>query len=67
MMEEEGVAPPNPKKQNINLIVRSLKAPDGKSQRGYQLQPGDVIKLGRIEYRVVEMQTGSDVSTRKTV
>ena len=46
------------KKQNIYLIVRSLKASDGKSQRGYNLNPGDVIKLGRIEYRVVEIQPG---------
>jgi len=48
------------KKQNIYLIVRSLKGADGKSQRGYVLSPGDVIKLGRIEYRVIEIQLGTD-------
>ena len=37
------------------LIVRSLKCRDGRSQRGYNLQPGDIMKLGRIEYKIVEM------------
>lgn len=39
------------------LIVRSLKCSDGKSQRGYPLNAGCVIKLGRIEYRVLEVCT----------
>jgi hypothetical protein len=30
------------------MIVRSLKNKDGK-QKGYMLQPGDIVKLGRIE------------------
>lgn len=55
------------KKQNIYLIVRSLKAQDGKSQRGYALSPGDVIKLGRIEYRVIESQTQKDTSAELQV
>jgi len=44
------------KKHNIYLIVRSLKCPAGKSQRGYALSTGEVIKLGRIEYKVAEIQ-----------
>jgi len=52
--------------QNIYLIVRSLKAVDGKNQRGYVLTPGDVIKLGRIEYRVIETQVGgNNLSVKK--
>lgn len=39
------------------LIVRSLKCSDGKSQRGYPLHAGCIIKLGRIEYRVLEVCT----------
>jgi hypothetical protein len=38
------------------LIVRSLKCRDGRSQRGYPLQPGDVMKLGRVEYKVIEIR-----------
>ena len=46
--------------QNTNtlssyLIVRSLKCSDGKNQRGYTLNAGCIIKLGRIEYRVLEV------------
>lgn len=52
---------------NIYLIVRSLKAVDGKNQRGYALNPGDVIKLGRIEYRVIESQVGTNNLTVKKV
>jgi len=37
------------------LIVRSLKNDDG-VQKGYNLELGDVIRLGRIEYRVLEYQ-----------
>lgn len=69
-MVEEGVTEEQKKKQNIYLIVRSLKGQDGKSQRGYSLKPGDVIKLGRIEYKVIEVQTkaeGSDKLEVKTV
>jgi hypothetical protein len=47
-------------KQNY-LIIRSLKCRDGRSQRGYSLQPGDTMKLGRIEYRVLEISTRSQV------
>lgn len=39
------------------LIVRSLKCTDGRNQRGYQLQTGDIMKLGRIEYKVFEIRT----------
>ena len=38
------------------LIVRSLKCTDGRNQRGFELQPGQVIKLGRVEYRVREFK-----------
>ena len=51
------VALPNYLPKQNYLIVRSLKCRDGKSQRGYSLQAGDIIKLGRIEYRVLELQT----------
>jgi hypothetical protein len=37
------------------LIVRSLKCKDGRSQRGYALQSGDIMKLGRVEYKIVEL------------
>jgi len=49
------------------LIVRSLKCKDGRSQRGFSLSPGNVIKLGRMEYRVTEIQTGHDESTVKKI
>jgi hypothetical protein len=49
----QGQRAPNP----TYLIVRSLKCKDGRSQRGYHLKMGDVIKLGRIEYRVLEIQS----------
>jgi autonomous glycyl radical cofactor GrcA len=57
-------------KHNKYLIVRSLKGSDGKSQRGYSLSPGHVIKLGRIEYRVIEIKgqkEGSDEMEVKMV
>ena len=38
------------------LIVRSLKCKDGRNQRGYSLHPGEIIKLGRVEYRVREIK-----------
>ena len=38
------------------LIVRSLKCKDGRNQRGYRLSPGEIIKLGRVEYRVREIK-----------
>ena len=44
------------------LIVRSLKCRDGRSQRGYNLQPGDIMKFGRIEYRVLELQTAANTT-----
>lgn len=50
-------------KDSIYLIVRSLKCKDGRTQRGYSLSPGDTIKLGRVEYRVTEMQVGNDPSS----
>lgn len=49
------MAEENGNSNNIYLIVRSLKGHDGKSQRGFELDPGNVIKLGRIEYRVIEI------------
>lgn len=51
----------NPAVFSQYLIVRSLKCADGKNQRGYTLQAGCIIKLGRIEYRVLEVcnQTGA--------
>jgi hypothetical protein len=44
-----------PKPSNSFLIVRSLKNEDG-TQKGYTLELGDIIRLGRIEYRVIEYQ-----------
>ena len=49
------------------LIVRSLKCKDGRSQRGFSLTPGNVIKLGRMEYRVTEIQTGHDETTIRKI
>lgn len=49
------------------LIVRSLKCKDGRTQRGYTLSPGDVIKLGRIEHKVIELQSGNDASTARII
>ena len=50
-------ADPNSKNNKPSyLIVRSLKCKDGRSQRGYSLQPGDVMKLGRVEYKIVELK-----------
>eukprot|EP01019_Chilodonella_uncinata_P004197 GABU01005088.1.p1 GENE.GABU01005088.1~~GABU01005088.1.p1 ORF type:complete len:395 (-),score=109.77 GABU01005088.1:8-1132(-) len=45
------------RKHKMYLIVRSLKGEDGKMQRGYSLRTGDTIKLGRIEFNVVELYT----------
>ena len=42
------------------LIVRSLKCRDGRSQRGYILRPGDIMKLGRIEYKIVEIKNSEE-------
>lgn len=49
------------------LIVRSLKCRDGRTQRGYSLSAGDTMKLGRVEYKVVEMQLGNDPATARVV
>ncbi|CAD8185698.1 unnamed protein product [Paramecium octaurelia] len=35
------------------LIVRSLKNSQG-GQKGYKMEPGDIIKLGRMEYLIME-------------
>jgi len=43
------------KNKNLFLIVRSLKHEDG-TQKGYGLQLGDILRVGRIEYRVIEYQ-----------
>lgn len=51
----------------IFLIVRSLKCRDGRTQRGYSLAPGDVLKLGRIEYKVCEMQTSNDPASARGI
>jgi len=45
------------------LIIRSLKCKDGRSQRGYTLQPGDIMKLGRIDYRILEISTRAQLMT----
>jgi hypothetical protein len=47
----------------IYLIIRSLKCKDGRSQRGYTLQPGDIMKLGRIDYRILEIANKEQVLT----
>ena len=52
--ENQGNARPN--KQSF-LIVRSLKCRDGRSQRGYVLNPGDIMKLGRVDFKIVEIST----------
>lgn len=42
-------------KPNLFLIVRSLKNEEG-VQRGYTLELGDILRLGRIEFKVIEYQ-----------
>jgi hypothetical protein len=44
------------KNKDLFIIARSLKHEDG-TQKGYELELGDIIRLGRIEYRVIEYQT----------
>lgn len=44
---------PNNKSQEVFLIVRSLKNKEG-YQKGYPLEVGNILKLGRLEFRVVE-------------
>ena len=52
--------------ENPYLIVRSLKNQQGE-QKGYPLEIGDIIKLGRIEYVVSELKTASEtLSNRRT-
>ena len=52
--------------QSMFLVVRSLKKEDGIAQRGYKLNPGDVIKMGRVEYKVTEIKK-FDEKTRSTL
>lgn len=49
------------------LIIRSLKCKDGRSQRGYTLQPGDIMKLGRIDYRILEISTKAQLMTNNQI
>jgi len=58
-------SPALPNKEAVHLIVRSLKCRDGRTQRGYSLAPGDIMKLGRVEYKVTEMQVGNDPSSAR--
>ena len=41
------------------LVVRSLKTPDGKID--YKIQPHDIVKLGRVKFRVKEFKTDLDL------
>lgn len=43
------------------LIIRSLKCADGKTQRGYKIQMGDILKFGRAEFKVVEICTNNEI------
>lgn len=54
-------------KRPLYLIIRSLKCKDGRTQRGYSLQPGNIVKLGRVEFKIIEVQTGNDPSTVKVI
>lgn len=42
------------------LIIRALKNRDGRSQRGYRLKMNDLIRFGRVEFRVSELQLDYD-------
>jgi len=53
---DETLSAEESKKKDLFLIVRSLKHEDG-TQKGYPLELGDIVRLGRIEYRVIEYQT----------
>jgi hypothetical protein len=44
------------KHKDLFIIARSLKNEDG-SQKGFELELGDIVRLGRIEYKVIEFQT----------
>lgn len=55
--------PPPAEKNDVFLIVRSLKNSEG-AQKGYALNVGDVIKLGRMEYTVLEMRNDKEMTTR---
>lgn len=52
--------------ENPYLIVRSLKNKEGE-QKGYPLEIGDVIKLGRIEYVVSELKTSEQTLSNRKV
>ena len=47
-----GLPAPLTERNDVYLIVRSLKNSEG-SQKGYALNVGDVIKMGRMEYTVL--------------
>jgi hypothetical protein len=57
-----GLAPPLVDRSDIFLIVRSLKNTDG-AQKGYALNVGDVIKMGRMEYTVLEIRNDKEKVT----
>lgn len=52
-----------PKPHNVYLIVRSLKNKEG-LQRGYALEPGHIVKLGRMEFKVLEIRHPGDMGPR---
>jgi len=43
-------------KDGTYLIVRSLKNPVDGTNKGHALEIGEKIKIGRIEYSVIEMK-----------
>ena len=49
------------------LIIRSLKCNDGRSQRGYILKAGDKIKLGRIDYKILEISTQNGITNASNI
>ncbi|CAD8101626.1 unnamed protein product [Paramecium primaurelia] len=47
------------------LIVRSLKNSQG-GQKGYKMEPGDIIKLGRMEYLIIETRNKDNLVNKAT-
>lgn len=51
----------NKNRDQAYLIVRSIKNKEG-IQKGFSLEPGHVVKLGRMELRVTEARRGDSVT-----
>eukprot|EP00330_Aristerostoma_sp_ATCC50986_P013913 CAMPEP_0114583366 /NCGR_PEP_ID=MMETSP0125-20121206/7114_1 /TAXON_ID=485358 ORGANISM="Aristerostoma sp., Strain ATCC 50986" /NCGR_SAMPLE_ID=MMETSP0125 /ASSEMBLY_ACC=CAM_ASM_000245 /LENGTH=152 /DNA_ID=CAMNT_0001776781 /DNA_START=76 /DNA_END=534 /DNA_ORIENTATION=+ len=48
---------------NLWLVTRSAK--DDDDHLGYELKTGDIIKLGRVKFRIKEMLAGENIESNK--